>query len=54
MVKGMLYDIAQKVHYADIRRTGMILVGHALGKSSTVSQLYHSQFSHGYRKATIQ
>ncbi len=54
MVKGMLCDIAQKVHYADMRRTGMILVGHALGKSNTVSQLYHSQFSHGYRKAIIE
>lgn len=54
MVKGTLADLAVKVKESGMKRTGMILVGHALGKSSTVSQLYDSHFTHGYRKGTVQ
>jgi precorrin-4/cobalt-precorrin-4 C11-methyltransferase len=49
-VSGTLENIAEKVRNAGMHRTGMILVGHALGKSNTVSQLYDSHFTHGYRK----
>jgi precorrin-4/cobalt-precorrin-4 C11-methyltransferase len=49
-VAGTLENIADKVRDAGMHRTGMILVGHALGKSSTVSQLYDANFTHGYRK----
>lgn len=54
MVKGTLADLAEKVSKSGMTRTGMILVGHALGKSHTVSQLYDSHFTHGYRKGTIE
>lgn len=54
MVKGTLADLAEKVSKSGMKRTGMILVGHALGKSRTVSQLYDSHFTHGYRKGTIE
>ena len=54
MVKGTLADLAKKVIDSGMKRTGMILVGHALGKSRTVSQLYDSHFTHGYRKGTIE
>ena len=54
MVKGTLADLAKKVIDSGMKRTGMILVGHALGKSRTVSQLYDSHFTHGYRKGTVE
>jgi precorrin-4/cobalt-precorrin-4 C11-methyltransferase len=54
MVKGTLADLPIKVNDAGMKRTGMILVGHALGKSSTVSKLYASHFTHGYRNGTTE
>ncbi len=57
IVRGTLYDIAQAVAAADIRRQALILVGEALrpaerGGVSRSSLLYDPSFSHGYRAAS--
>ncbi len=51
IVRGTLADIAEKVQAANITRTAMVLVGHALARPlSKASRLYAQDFSHGYRK----
>ncbi len=51
IVRGTLADIAEKVQAANITRTAMVLVGHALARPlSKASRLYARDFSHGYRK----
>jgi precorrin-4/cobalt-precorrin-4 C11-methyltransferase len=52
VVRGTLADIADRVRTAGMTRTGMILVGRALGTQTTVSRLYDARFAHGYREAT--
>jgi len=49
VIRGTLSDIAEKTKSAEITRTGMIVVGKALGRENPVSKLYDSGFSHGYR-----
>lgn len=50
-VHGTLEDIADKVHFAGIRKTALILVGAFLGEEYHYSRLYAAEFSHEYRKA---
>jgi precorrin-4/cobalt-precorrin-4 C11-methyltransferase len=53
IVSGTLDTIADAVRRLDIRKTAMILVGHALEKGAgEASCLYDPAFSHGYRQAT--
>jgi precorrin-4/cobalt-precorrin-4 C11-methyltransferase len=50
VIRGNLKDIAARVEEADIRKTAMIVVGQALSRDIPVSQLYHRNFTHGYRQ----
>jgi precorrin-4/cobalt-precorrin-4 C11-methyltransferase len=52
VVRGTIENLARKAHEAGMSRTGMILVGEALGKSTNKSKLYDSTFSHGFRKGS--
>lgn len=49
VIRGTLADIADKISAAGIRKTAMIIVGHALARDIPVSKLYDSAFSHEYR-----
>lgn len=52
VIKGTIGDIAEKIKESGITKTAMVIVGHALAKPNTESQLYDSHFSHGYRKGS--
>ncbi len=52
--RGTLEDIADQVEAAGIRKTAMIIVGHALGDESTFSMLYDKNFSHEYRHSAAK
>lgn len=49
IVRGTLADIADRASSAGIKKTAMILVGHALSREIPPSKLYDPQFSHEYR-----
>ncbi len=49
IIEGSLEDIADRVADAGIRKTAMILVGHALARDVAPSKLYDPTFSHEYR-----
>jgi len=49
IIRGTLDDIAEKIAAAGIKKTAMILVGHALSRDIPVSRLYDPAFSHEYR-----
>jgi len=49
IIRGTLGDIAGKIGDAGIKKTAMIIVGHALSKDLPASRLYDPGFSHGYR-----
>jgi precorrin-4/cobalt-precorrin-4 C11-methyltransferase len=49
VIRGTLTDIAGKIATAGIRKTAMIVVGHALSRDIPVSKLYDPMFSHEYR-----
>jgi precorrin-4/cobalt-precorrin-4 C11-methyltransferase len=51
ILRGTLQDIADQVTAKKITKTAMILVGQALTRDIPVSRLYHTEFSHEYRKA---
>jgi precorrin-4/cobalt-precorrin-4 C11-methyltransferase len=46
-----LADIAGQANQAGLRKTALIVVGHALGRDIPVSKLYDATFSHEYRTA---
>lgn len=52
ILKGTLADIAGQANQAGLRKTALIVVGHALGRDIPVSKLYDATFSHEYRTAT--
>lgn len=52
VVRGTLATIAAGVRKAGLTKTGMILVGRALGGSISESRLYSAGFSHGCRKTS--
>jgi len=52
ILKGTLADIPQQAAQAGLRKTALIVVGHALGRDIPVSKLYDAGFSHEYRNAT--
>jgi len=54
IIEGNLADIADKVKVASIAKTAMIIVGWALGPLSARSKLYDGEFSHGYRKGSVE
>lgn len=49
-IRGTLKTIGKQVQEAGMQKTGMILIGQALGKSNHLSKLYDPHFSHGYRE----
>jgi precorrin-4/cobalt-precorrin-4 C11-methyltransferase len=49
VIRGTLTDLAQKVAAAGVKKTAMIVVGHALARDLPVSKLYDAAFTHGYR-----
>jgi precorrin-4/cobalt-precorrin-4 C11-methyltransferase len=51
ILKGTLADIAGQANQAGLRKTALIVVGHALGRDIPVSKLYDATFSHEYRTA---
>lgn len=51
ILRGTLADIGQQVKAAAIKKTAMIVVGHALGRDIPVSKLYDASFTHEYRTA---
>lgn len=50
VIAGTLADIAAKVQGAGIRKTAMIIVGHALARDGAASKLYDATFTHEYRE----
>ena len=49
IIRGTLADIGEKVSAAEIKKTAMVIVGHALAKGIPYSKLYSPEFSHEYR-----
>jgi len=49
IITGTLADIADKASAANIRKTAIVIVGHALGREISSSKLYDPAFSHEYR-----
>jgi len=49
IVKGILADIGEKVSAAEVKKTAMVIVGHALARGIPSSKLYSPEFSHEYR-----
>ena len=54
VIKGSLGDITDKIKGSGITKTAMIIIGHAIAKPDTESQLYSKHFSHGYRTGSDQ
>ena len=49
IIRSKLSDLPGKTMEAGIKKTALIIVGHALGRGAAVSKLYDKTFSHGYR-----
>jgi precorrin-4/cobalt-precorrin-4 C11-methyltransferase len=49
IILGTLEDIADKVSESGIKKTAMIIVGHALSRDIPASKLYDPTFSHEHR-----
>ncbi len=49
IIRGTLADIGEKSSMAGIKKTAMVIVGHALAKGVPDSKLYSPEFSHEYR-----
>lgn len=49
IIRGTLADIAARVDAAGIKKTAIIIVGHALSRDIPASKLYDRTFSHEYR-----
>jgi len=54
VIVGVLKDIAKKTLAAGVKKTAIILVGHALGRKIPASKLYDPSFSHEFRKGTVE
>ena len=52
IIRGTLADIAPRMAKLNIRKTAMIIAGHALNRNIPVSKLYDAAFSHGCRKGS--
>jgi precorrin-4/cobalt-precorrin-4 C11-methyltransferase len=50
IIRGTLLELPQRVRLSGIRKTALILVGHALARDIPVSKLYDPEFSHGFRQ----
>jgi len=50
VIRGSLADIARKISSTGIKKTAMIVVGHALSRDIPASKLYDPAFSHEYRE----
>ena len=50
IIRGTLRDIAEKIQSAGIQKFSQILVGDFIEGDFERSQLYHPEFSHGFRK----
>jgi len=53
VIIGVLGDIAEKTLAAGVKKTAIILVGHALGRKIPASKLYDASFSHEFRRGTV-
>jgi len=51
IIIGTLANIAEKISAAGIKKTAMVIVGHALARGAPYSKLYSPEFSHEYRTA---
>jgi precorrin-4/cobalt-precorrin-4 C11-methyltransferase len=49
VIRGTLETLPSLVQGANIQRTALILVGEALSRPHSLSKLYDSSFTHGYR-----
>lgn len=52
VVRGTVRDIGERVAAAGIKRTAMVIVGHALADELPVSKLYDASFAHSHRAAS--
>ena len=50
IVRGTLWDIAEKVKEAGIKKTALTVVGDFLGDEYELSKLYDKTFTHEFRK----
>ncbi len=50
IIQGTLSDIAEKTAAAGIKKTAIVIVGHALARDIPASKLYDPAFSHEYRE----
>jgi precorrin-4/cobalt-precorrin-4 C11-methyltransferase len=50
IIQGTLSDIAERTVAAGIKKTAIVMVGHALSREIPASKLYDPAFSHEYRK----
>ena len=48
--RGTLWDIAEKVKEAGIKKTALTVVGDFLGDEYELSRLYDKTFTHEFRK----
>jgi precorrin-4/cobalt-precorrin-4 C11-methyltransferase len=53
VIGGVLSDIAEKTLAAGVKKTAIILVGHALGRNTSASKLYDASFSHEFRRGAV-
>ncbi len=49
IIRGTVADIGEKASAAEIKKTAMVIVGHALARGIPPSRLYSPEFSHEYR-----
>ncbi len=54
IIRGTLRNIAGKIPEGEMKKTAMIVVGHALSREIPRSKLYDPEFTHEYRIGTVQ
>ena len=55
IIKGTLYDIAEKTKKEKITKTAIVIISNVINPESyEYSRLYDKKFSHGYRKAKLK
>lgn len=51
IIRGTLYNIAEKTKNSGIKKTALIIIGDCLGNDYELSKLYDKSFSHEFRKS---
>lgn len=53
IIRGTLYNIAEKTKNSGIKKTALIIIGDCLGNDYELSKLYDKSFSHEFRKSSF-